>query len=68
VGKPERKRRLGRPRYRWVCRPDSHDAGKGPMAGFCEHRNQPLVAIKFWEYLEWLSNWWLLRKGSAPWA
>jgi hypothetical protein len=23
-------------------------------------------SIKCWEILEWLLNWWLLKKGSAP--
>jgi hypothetical protein len=23
-------------------------------------------STKYWEMLEWLHNWWLLKKGSAP--
>jgi hypothetical protein len=23
--------------------------------------------MKCWEFLEWLSNYWLLKKDSAPW-
>jgi hypothetical protein len=32
----------------------------------CEHGNEPLGFIKSWEFLEWLHNWRLLKKGSAP--
>jgi hypothetical protein len=31
-----------------------------------EHSNQHLGCIKCWEFLEWLSNCWLLKQGSAP--
>jgi hypothetical protein len=34
--------------------------------GSCEHGNEPLGSIKCWEILEWLHNWRLLRKSSAP--
>jgi hypothetical protein len=34
--------------------------------GSCEHGNEPSVSIKRWEVLEWLHNWQLLKKGSAP--
>jgi hypothetical protein len=36
------------------------------VAGCCEHGNEPLGSIKFWVILELLSNWWLLKKDSAP--
>jgi hypothetical protein len=29
---------------------------------------EPLDSIKCSEILEWLSNWWLLKKDSAPWS
>jgi hypothetical protein len=32
--------------------------------GLCERCNEPSVSIECWEILEWLSNWWLLKKGS----
>jgi hypothetical protein len=35
--------------------------------GACEHGNKPSVSIKFWEILEYLHNWLLLKKGSGPW-
>jgi hypothetical protein len=54
VGKPERKRPLGRPRRRWengirmdletglgVCGFDSTGSGQGPMAGCCECGDEP---------------------------
>jgi hypothetical protein len=28
--------------------------------------NEPSGSIKCWEFLEWLQNWQLLKKGSAP--
>jgi hypothetical protein len=34
--------------------------------GSCEHGNEPSGSIKWWELLELLYNWWLLKKGSAP--
>jgi hypothetical protein len=58
VGKPEGKRPLGRPSRRWV------DDIK--MEGSYEHGNEPSGSIKCWEVLEWLHNWRLLKKGSAP--
>jgi hypothetical protein len=36
------------------------------MEGSCEHSNGPADYIKFLEVLEWLHNWRLLKKGSAP--
>jgi hypothetical protein len=32
----------------------------------CEHSNEPSGSIKCWEVLEWLHNWQILKKGSAP--
>jgi hypothetical protein len=31
-----------------------------------EHGNKPPGSIKCWDVLEWLHNWQLLKKGSAP--
>jgi hypothetical protein len=36
------------------------------VQGSCECGNEPSGSIKRWEVLEWLHNWHLLRKGSAP--
>jgi hypothetical protein len=32
----------------------------------CERGEEPSDSIKFWEVLEWLHNWQLFKKGSAP--
>jgi hypothetical protein len=65
VGKPERKRPLGRPRRRWVdnIKMDLREIGWGGMDwinldqdrdqdGYCEHSNEPSGCIKCWEVLE----------------
>jgi hypothetical protein len=36
------------------------------VEGSREHGNEPLGSLKCWEFLEWLHNWQLLKKGSAP--
>jgi hypothetical protein len=78
VGKPERKRPLGRPRRRWVgnIKMDLREIGwdgvdwidmtQGPVEGSCEHSNEPLASTKCWEVLEWLHSRRLLKKDSAP--
>jgi hypothetical protein len=38
------------------------------VEGSCEHGNEPSSSIKWWEFLEWLHNWQLLKKSSAPWV
>jgi hypothetical protein len=38
----------------------------GPVEGSCEHCNELSVSVKCWEFLEYLHNWGLLQKGSAP--
>jgi hypothetical protein len=38
------------------------------VADSCEHGNEYLGSIKIWEFLEWLSDCWLLEKDSAPWS
>jgi hypothetical protein len=40
----------------------------GRVEGSCEHGNQPSGSINCLEILEWLPNWQLLKKGSAPWS
>jgi hypothetical protein len=78
VGKPEGKRPLGRPRPGWVDNikidlreiewdgMDWIDLAQGPVKGSFEHGNEPSGSLKCWEVLEWMHNWQLLRKGSAP--
>jgi hypothetical protein len=36
------------------------------MDDSCEHGIEPSGSINCWEVLEWLHNWRLLKKGSAP--
>jgi hypothetical protein len=37
------------------------------VGGSFEHGNKTSGFIKYYELLEWLSDWRLLLKGSAPW-
>jgi hypothetical protein len=32
-----------------------------------EYGNEPSGSVTRWEILEWLSDWQILKKGSAPW-
>jgi hypothetical protein len=41
------------------------DTSQGPVEGSYEHGIEPSGSIKFWEVLEGLQKWWLLKKGSA---
>jgi hypothetical protein len=77
VEKPERNRPLGRPRRRWVenIKMDLREIGWDGMVwvgsiwlriGTSEHGDEPSGSLKCWEVPEWLHNWQLLRKGSAP--
>jgi hypothetical protein len=80
VEKPEGKRPLGRPTRRWVdnikiglreigwCGLDRSGSGWGRVEGSCEHDDEPSGSIKCWEVPEWLHNWGLLKKGSAPYV
>jgi hypothetical protein len=38
------------------------------VEGFCEQDNEPPGSIKCWEFLDYLHNWRILKKGSAPWS
>jgi hypothetical protein len=38
-----------------------------PMDG-SEYGNELSSQVNCWEFLDWLSNYWLLEKGSAPWS
>jgi hypothetical protein len=78
VRNPEGKRPLGKTRRRWVenIKIDLRDIGWDGMdwidlaqdrdQGSCERGNEASDSIKRWEVLEWLHNWQLLKKGSAP--
>jgi hypothetical protein len=45
---------------------DRSGSGWAPVEGSCEHGDEPSGSIKCWEVLEWLHNWRLLKKDSAP--
>jgi hypothetical protein len=64
VGKPEGKRPLRSSRRRWVDN-IKIDLREGPFEGSCEHGDEPSGSIKCRD-VEWLHNWQLLKKGSAP--
>jgi hypothetical protein len=76
VGKPEGKRPLGRPRRRWVdnikmdlreIKWDGMDwIDLAQVEGSCGYGNEPSGSIKCWEAFEYLHNWRLLKKCSAP--
>jgi hypothetical protein len=69
VGKPEGKRPLRRPRRRWVDNikmDGTSGSGEGPVEGPFEYGNESLGSLQFWEILEYLHNWRLLKKDSAP--
>jgi hypothetical protein len=38
------------------------------MAGFCEHGDERSSSIEGREFLDWLSDYELLKKDSAPWS
>jgi hypothetical protein len=38
----------------------------GTSEGSYEHGDEPSGSSKYWEVHEWLHNWQLLRKDSAP--
>jgi hypothetical protein len=79
VGKPEGKRPLGRPRHRWVnnIKINLREIEWDVMdwVDLAQDRDQcralvntvmNLRVLNCWEVPEWLHNWQLLRKGSAP--
>jgi hypothetical protein len=45
---------------------DRSGSGERPVEGYCEHGGEPSGSIKYWEVLEWLHNWQLLKKSTAP--
>jgi hypothetical protein len=42
------------------------DLAQRPVEGSSEHGDEPSGSLKYWEVPEWLYNWQVLRKGSAP--
>jgi hypothetical protein len=83
VGKPEGNRPLGRPRRRWVdnIKVDLREIGWDGMdwIDLAQDRNQLRALVNtvmnlrvpqyvYWEILDKLHNWRLLKKGSSPWS
>jgi hypothetical protein len=74
IGKPAGNRPLGRQRCRWVesIQMNLREIGWGGLGwsdlvqeGSCEHGNECSGSIKCLEFLEYLHNKWLLKKGSS---
>jgi hypothetical protein len=40
---------------------------EGPVAGSCEHGDEPFGCIECLKILKWPSDWWLLQ-DSVPWS
>jgi hypothetical protein len=47
------------------CGVDSSGSGEGPLADCCEHGNETSGSIKGGEFLDYLSDYQLLRSESA---
>jgi hypothetical protein len=50
------------------CGLDSFGSRYGLVAGSCEHGDEPSGHIKGVEFLDQLSDCWLLEKDSARWS
>jgi len=48
------------------CGLDTSGSGLGPVAGCCEHGNEPSGSVKGGELLDWLRDCQLLKKDSVP--
>jgi hypothetical protein len=76
IGKPEGRKLLDRPRRRWEGDIKLYLRGRvnwmhlaqdrRPVADFCGYGKEPSDSIKSGEFLDWLSDCWLLRKDSDP--
>jgi hypothetical protein len=52
---------------KWILRETGWDGVDWiDLAQDRDQRNEASGSIKCWEVLEWLHNWQLLKKGSAP--
>jgi hypothetical protein len=45
---------------------DESGSEQEPVLGSLDYGNEPSDSTKCSEFLEWLSNYWLLRKDSVP--
>jgi hypothetical protein len=55
-------REIGWDDVNWVDMAQDREQWKGS----CEHDIEHSVSMKCWEVLEWLHNYWLLKKFSPP--
>jgi len=40
----------------WGCGLDSSNSGKGPIAGYCEHSNEPPGSVKSGKFVDYLRD------------
>jgi hypothetical protein len=73
VGNTKEKRPLARPGNRWmdIIKMNIREERWGgmnliDMEGPRGHGSEPWGSVKCWQVLEWLHNWRLLEKDSAP--
>jgi hypothetical protein len=60
---------LGRPRRRWKDNIKMFIWIRiGTTGGSCEHINEPTGFINCWDFLEQLSNYYILKKDSFSWS
>jgi len=59
---------LVRPRRRWKDNIKMVWLRAGTGGRLHEHGNEPSVSIKFWEFLEWVRNSYLLRTNLDAWG
>jgi hypothetical protein len=45
------------------CELDLYGSGQAPVANCCQHDNEPSGFTKCLKFLEWLSNYWLVKKN-----
>jgi hypothetical protein len=48
------------------CELDISVTGQSPIAGSCDHGNEPVASVKYFEIPEKRSDWQLLNRDSAP--
>jgi hypothetical protein len=46
----------------------SSSSGYGPVAVYCEHVDEPSGSVEGGEFLDWLKDYRVLKKVSAPWS
>jgi hypothetical protein len=51
-----------------TCGLDASGSGYGPVAGFCEHRNESSGSTEGGEFLDKLSDCQLLKKDYSQWS